>query len=67
MMKLDCPAQRLLIVALRTQIEVWKSRSKSGALSEDDKADLQNDVGYAYSLLSELESSFADEFGIQVE
>lgn len=60
-MKLDCSAQRLLISALQTQIETWKHLSKSGALSEEDEADLQNDLGYAYSLLSELESCFYKE------
>lgn len=63
-MKLDCPAQRLLITALKTQIESWKSPSHSGSLSEEDNADLQNDIGYAYTLPSEMESSFYKELGI---
>jgi hypothetical protein len=62
-MKLDNSAQRLLIAALKTQIEAWKAMSKSGTLSEEDKADLQNDIGYAYTLLSEMESSYYKEFG----
>lgn len=62
-MKLDSSAQRLLITALKTQIEAWKNLSQSGKLSEEDKADLQNDIGYAYTLLSEIESSFHKETG----
>ena len=62
-MKLDNAAQRLLITALKTQIEAWKALSKSGTLTEEDRADLQNDIGYAYTLLSEIESSFYKEFG----
>lgn len=62
-MKLDCSAQRLLITALKTQIEAWKALSRSGTLTEEDKADLQNDLGYAYALLSEMESNFYKEFG----
>lgn len=66
-MKFDYSAQRLLITALRTQIEIWKSLSKSGQLSEEEKADLQNDIGYAYTLLSAMESSFYKEFGVPAE
>ena len=62
-MKLDNSAQRLLIVSLKTQIEFWKTKSKSGSLSDDDKADIQNDIGYAYTLLSEMESNYFKEFG----
>ncbi|MEW5755046.1 MAG: hypothetical protein AB1810_01970 [Pseudomonadota bacterium] len=66
-MKLDYSAQRLLITSLKTQIEAWKDLSKSGTLTEEDKADLQNDIGYAYTLLSEMESSFYKEFGSSAE
>lgn len=66
-MKLDRPEQRLLITALKTQIEVWKNLSKSGALNEEDEADMQNDIGYAYTVLSEMESSFYKEFGSNPE
>ena len=65
-MKHDWSAQRLLIMALRTQIEVWKSLSKSGELSEEEEgeeADLQNDIGYAYAILNDMELSFYEEFG----
>lgn len=62
-MKLDPSAQRLLITALKTQIETWKRLSQSGNLSEEDKADLQNDIGYAYTLLSEMESNLYKETG----
>lgn len=62
-MKLDPSAQRLLITALKTQIETWKHLSQSGKLSEEDKADLQNDIGCAYSLLSEMESNLYKETG----
>lgn len=62
-MKLDPSAQRLLITALKTQIETWKHLSQSGKLSENDEADLQNDIGYAYTLLSELESNLYEETG----
>ncbi len=66
-MKLDSSAQRLLMTALKTQIETWKNLSKSGTLTEEDKADLQNDIGYAYTLLSEMESSYYKEFGSATE
>lgn len=62
-MKLDPAAQRLLITALKTQIETWKHLSQSGKLSDEDKADLQNDIGYAYTLLSEMESNLYKETG----
>lgn len=67
MMKLDCSAQRLLINSLRCQIDVWKKNAASGNLNEDDEADLQNDIGYAYALLSDLESNFYNEFGFPPE
>jgi len=57
----DCPAQRILIVALRSQIEAWKTLSRTGALAEEEQADLQNDLGYAYALLSEMEAGFYKE------
>jgi hypothetical protein len=66
-MKLDCPAQRLLITALKTQIDAWKSLARSGKLSEEEEADIQNDIGYAYSLLSDMESSFYKECESQAE
>ena len=67
MMQLDCPAQRLLINSLKCQIDVWKKNAASGKLSEADEADLQNDIGYAYTLLNDLESSFYNEFGFSPE
>ena len=75
-MKLDWSAQQLLIIALRTQIEVWKSLSKADELREKEEAGeelseeeeeeemhLQNDIGHAYAVLSDMESSFYKEFG----
>lgn len=62
-MKLDGSAQRLLIAALRTQIDVWRAEARSDSLSDEDKADIENDIGYAYALLSEMESSYYREFG----
>lgn len=62
-MKLDPSAQRLLITALKTQIETWRYLSQSGKLSEEDKADLQNDIRYAYTILSEIESNLYKETG----
>ncbi len=66
-MKLDFSAQRVLIKSLRTQIETWKSLSHSDKLSEEDKVDLQNDIGYAYTVLSAMESNFYKEFGFHAE
>jgi hypothetical protein len=66
-MKLDCSAQRLLITALKMQIDAWKSLARSGKLTEEEEADIQNDIGYAYSLLSDMESSFYKECESQAE
>ena len=66
-MELDHSAQRLLIMALKTQIDTWKTLSKTGTLTEEDMADVQNDIGYAYALLSEIESGFYKEFEADVE
>jgi hypothetical protein len=46
-MKLDMPAQRLLISALKAQIQAWRVTCENPDLSEDDIADIQNDIGYA--------------------
>jgi len=66
-MKLDCSAQRLLIQALRNQIKAWRNLTASGELAEDEDADIQNDIGYAFTVLSEMEESFRKEFGFPVE
>lgn len=66
-MKLDWSTQQLLIIALRTLIDVWEAKSKSGTLSADDDADLQNDIGSAYILLGEMESNFSREFGHELK
>ena len=61
-MQLDCAAQRLLIIALRNQIKAWREQSNSERLSEEDKADIDNDIGYAFTILSEMEASFFKQF-----
>jgi hypothetical protein len=63
MVNLDCPAQRLLITALRNQIESWRKLSSSDGILEEERADVENDIGYAFTVLSELELSFFNEFG----
>ncbi len=67
MINLDCIAQRLLITSLKTQIGFLESQVNSGKLDENEIADLQNDIGYAYTLLSDLESSFFLEFKFDAE
>lgn len=62
-MKLDMPAQRLIISALKLQIQAWQDASGAPEISEDDEADMQNDIGYAFAVLSELEENFFKQFG----
>jgi hypothetical protein len=62
-MKLDMPAQRLLISALKAQIQAWRVTCENPDLSEDDIADIQNDIGYAFTVLSKLEEQYFQEFG----
>ncbi len=66
-MKFNCPEQRLLILALKTQIDVWKTLLQSGKLSEDDEADLINDISHADTVLSAMESSYYKEFGVDAD
>ena len=66
-MKFNCPEQRLLILALKTQIAAWKTLSQSGKLSEDDEVHIQNDIGHAYTVLSAMESSYHEEFGVDAD
>ena len=62
-MKLDMSAQRLLISALKTQIQAWRATCENEDVSEDDAADIQNDIGYAFTVLSELEEEFLQQYG----
>lgn len=62
-MNFDMPAQRLIINSVKLQIKSWQEMCSSSTLSEDDAADIQNDIGYAYTVLSELEESFLKQFG----
>lgn len=66
-MNLDMPAQRLIINSLKLQIQSWQERCKSPGLNEDEEADMQNDIGYAFSVLSELEENFFKQFGCYPE
>lgn len=60
-MNLDMPAQRLLINALKLQIQQWQERCEASDV--DEEADIQNDIGYAFAVLGELEESFFKQFG----
>lgn len=51
---LDHKARLALIDALRFQLAAWEAK-KPEDMSEDDFADLQNDIGYLGSLLTRLE------------
>jgi len=62
-LNLDMPAQRLLITALKSQIQTWRAACEQPDMNEDDAADMQNDIGYAFSVLSELEENFFKQFG----
>lgn len=62
-MNLDMPAQRLIINALKLQIQEWQNICNASQLDEDDEADIQNDIGYAFTVLSELEENFFKQFG----
>ncbi|MFT3930296.1 MAG: hypothetical protein QM709_08370 [Spongiibacteraceae bacterium] len=62
-MNLDMPAQRLIINSLKLQIEKWQERCNAPEIDDDEVADLQNDIGYAFTILSELEESFFKQFG----
>lgn len=55
--------QRLLIMALKSQIQAWRAACEQPDMNEDDAADMQNDIGYAFSILSELEENFFTQFG----
>lgn len=56
--ELDIPAQRLLIAALQAQIQAWQTACKKHGINEADAADIQNDIGYAITVLSVLEEHF---------
>ncbi len=66
-MKFNCPEQRLLILALKTQIDAWKTLVQSGTLSEEDDVYIQNDIGHAYTVLSAMESIYYKEFGVDAD
>ena len=66
-MKFDDPEQRLLILAMKTQIDAWKTLILSGTLSEEDEVHIQNDIGYADTVLSAMESSYYKEFGFDAD
>lgn len=66
-MNLDLPAQRLLINALRLQIEVWQKQAASSEVNEDDRIDLENDIGFAFTLLSSMKEAFFEEAGVYPE
>lgn len=66
-MNLDMPAQRLLVNALKLQIQKWQERCESSDIDEDEEMDIQNDIGYAFTVLSELEESFFKQFGVYPE
>lgn len=66
-MNLDMPAQRLLINSLKLQIQKWQEICESSDLNEDEEADMQNDIGYAFTVLSELEENFFKQFGCYSE
>jgi hypothetical protein len=57
------PAQRLLIMALKSQIQTWRVACQQPDISDDDAADMQNDIGYAFGVLSDLEENFFQQFG----
>lgn len=63
-MNLDMPAQRLIINSLKLQIEKWQERSNAPEIDDEEEADLQNDIGYAFTIFSELEESFFKQFGM---
>lgn len=62
-MNFDMPAQRLIISSLKLQIHSWQERCRAPEIDEDEEADLQNDIGYAFTILSELEENFFKQFG----
>jgi hypothetical protein len=66
-MTFDRPTQRLLIVAIKTQIASWREQADRDDICEDDKVDIQNDIGYAFTVLSEMEESFFREYGCHPE
>jgi hypothetical protein len=66
-MKFNASEQRLLVLALKTQIDAWRTLSQSGQLSEEDEVHIQNDIGHAYTVLSEMESSYYKEFGFDAD
>ena len=66
-MKSDLPAQQLLINSLRNQIESWREYSSTLDPDNEERSDVENDIGYAFTILSSLESSFRKEFDIEPE
>lgn len=66
-MNLDMPAQRLLINSLKLQIQQWREQCTSPDIDDDEEADIQNDIGYAFTVLSELEENFFKQFGCYPE
>jgi hypothetical protein len=63
----DLSTQRFLIAAIKTQIKSWREQAESDDICEDDKADIQNDIGYAFTVLSEMEGAFFQAFGYHPE
>lgn len=62
-MNFDEPTQRFLINAVKTQIAAWRAHADAPDTDEDDKADMQNDIGFAFTVLSEMEEAFFQQFG----
>ncbi len=62
-MNFDEPTQRFLITAVKNQISMWRAKADHADTDEDDKVDMQNDIGFAFTVLSEMEEQFFQAFG----
>ncbi len=55
--ELSQKAVHFILIALETQQEVWRARQDDPATSEDDHADLGNDIALLESIRADLRAA----------